>query len=121
MRRRGVISLHEEILDRLLDLPQGQRIIGFRADPVRLSIDICLEGDGLPECAPGTDPYRVDAQPYTQRFSRWAMRGTELEEKINAFIAEVDSPDERDFGYRAVWIAERLRAILDGADKPVGV
>jgi hypothetical protein len=115
IRRRGIVRLDENLLDRLLVLPDGQRIIGFRNDPMRMCIEVGVEGDGLPECQLNAEPQVVDAEPYTVRFSRWAMRGRDLEEMIEALAdlcavkggldAEVD-------------VASDLRAVLAGEYDP---
>lgn len=115
-RRRGVIQLHEEILYRILNLPEGQRIIGFRHDPLRLAIDVCVEGDGLPECPSGTEPYRVNAEPYTVRFSRWAMRGADLEQMVEVIAEELDRSADVDAGAHAA----DLRRVLAGTYDPRG-
>jgi hypothetical protein len=108
-RRRGVFHLHEEILGPLIDLPDGQRIIGFRPDPLRMSIDVCVEGDGLPECPPGTEPYVVNAESYTARFSRWATRGRDLEEMLLELVKGLPADSEA---------AVAIRRILDGTLDP---
>ncbi len=91
MRQRGVFRLNDEVLHNLIDLPEGQRIIGFREDSLRLSIDVCVEGEGLPECAPGSEPYVINAEPYTARFSRWAFRGRDLEEMVEVIAARLEA------------------------------
>lgn len=60
-RRRGVVLIDEIELARSLRLPEGQRILGFQPDHLRASIAVLVEGDGLPECAPGTEPPRINA------------------------------------------------------------
>lgn len=109
VRRRGIFRLDEEILGRIIDLPEGQRIIGFRPDPARLCIDVCIEGEGLPECPPVSEPYVVNAEPYTARFSRWATRGRDLEEMLDVVLRdrEDDNP-----------AAAAIRTILDGSYDP---
>lgn len=111
MRRRGVFRLDVEILASLIDLPAGQRIIGFRSDPLRLSIDVCVEGDGLPVCPPGTDPRVVNAEPYAVRFSRWATRGADLEAMVRV-LAEELLPVESGS------LPDLLLRVLDGSYDP---
>lgn len=112
-RRRGVFRLNDEILHNLIDLPEGQRIIGFREDSLRLSIDVCVEGEGLPECAPGTQPETINAEPYTARFSRWAFRGRDLEEMVRLLAEELSG----NVGDASAYGADLLR-ILDGTYDP---
>lgn len=115
VRRRGIVRLDENLLARLIDLPDGQRIIGFRDDPMRLCIEVGVEGDGLPECPLNAEPQVVDAEPYTVRFSRWAMRGRDLEEMIEA-VADLYAVEG---GLDAeVDVASDLRAILAGQYDP---
>lgn len=83
-RNRGVIRLDEEILHHALNMGENQHVIGFRTDPVSLSIDVCIEGDGLPEVIPGTEAPRVGAEPYVSRFGPWTLQGAELAEKVRA-------------------------------------
>jgi hypothetical protein len=107
-RRRGVIQLHDEILGQLLPLPQGQRIIGFHTDLLRLSINVLIEGDGLPECAPGCEPCAVNGEPYWSRASRWALRGRDLEDRVRALLDHPDAAGNP--------LADHLRVVLDGDD-----
>ena len=112
VRRRGVFRLHEEILNRIINVPDGQRIIGFRADPLRLSIDVCVEGEGLPECPPGAEPYVVNADPYlnlTWPAARWATRGCELAEMLTELAKKF--PDDSQ-------TAVSIRKVLDGSLDP---
>lgn len=83
-RNRGIVRLDEEVLHRALDLPENQRVIGFQLNPVALSIDVYIEGDGLPEVPPGCTAPLVDGDSYTTRFGPWTMRGTDLAEKVRA-------------------------------------
>ena len=53
--KRGIWVIDEEELTRLLQLPEGQRVVGVRDDWQRMSILVCVEGDGLPEVTPGTE------------------------------------------------------------------
>ncbi|MCG5464305.1 hypothetical protein MED01_002471 [Micromonospora sp. MED01] len=53
---RAVVRLGEEEFRALLKLPDGMRMIGINANWLALSIDVMIEGDGLPECAPQTEP-----------------------------------------------------------------
>lgn len=87
-RNRGVIRLDEEILHRALDLPENQRVIGFRTDAVSLSIDVCVEGDGLPEVHSGTPALYVGPDPYVSRFGPWMLQGAELAEKVRALAGQ---------------------------------
>lgn len=83
-RNRGIVRLDEETLHRALNLPENQQVIGFRTDPVSLSIDVCVEGEGLPEVLPGCEAPRVDAAPYVSRMGPWMLRGSDLEEAVRA-------------------------------------
>ena len=119
LRRRGVVQLHDEILEQVLRLPEGQRIIGFRCDPARLSIDVCLEGDGLPECAPGHEAPVVNAEPYITVLSRrWAIHGAELAERIEAWAVALERPEVRADVCVGGLVAGRLRDLLAGDFDP---
>lgn len=89
-RNRGIVRLDERTLETALNLPAGQHVIGFRADPMCLSIDVCVEGAGLPEVPPGTEPLYVDGAPYLARVSGWTNRGTDLEEMVRALAKRWD-------------------------------
>lgn len=115
VRRRGVFRLDEEILARIIDLPDGQRIIGFRADSARLCIDVCVEGEGLPECAPAAEPRIVNAGPYVTHFGRWAYRGSDLAEMVEALAELYATKGGFDI---EVEVADDLRSIMAGKYDP---
>lgn len=53
--KRGIWILDEEDIAKLIKLPEGQRVIGVREDWRRLSIQVGIEGEGLPEVEPGIE------------------------------------------------------------------
>lgn len=63
VRRRGVILLDEQELAYALRLPDEWRLIGFEPKPIRLSIAVHVEGDGLPECPLGAEAPFVAGGP----------------------------------------------------------
>ncbi len=111
VRRRGIFRIDEQTLADLINLPEGQRVIGFRTDPAQLCIDVCVEGDGLPECPPMAEPKVVNAERYVSRFSQWAFRGRDLEEMVDVLISEME-PVERGS------LPDVLRRTLDGNFDP---
>jgi hypothetical protein len=114
-RHRGVFRLDENILARLIDLPAGQCVIGFRENPVMLSIDVHVEGDGLPVCAPGMEPPVVNVDEYvTWPAALWAFRGRELAEMVEVIAARLDGSADVDSGS----YASDLRRILSGDYDP---
>lgn len=115
MRNRGVFRIGEDILERLIDLPKGQRIIGFRTDPMRLCIDFHLEGDGLPETHPLAEPPIVNTEDYvTVEGARWAARGGELAEMVQAIVDRCDTLSDS----TPSMVVEALRATLAGTYDP---
>jgi hypothetical protein len=54
--RRGIWVLDEDDIAKLIGLPKGQRVIGVHEDWQRLLILVAVEGEGLPEVVPGSDP-----------------------------------------------------------------
>ncbi len=111
VRRRGVFRIDEQMLADLINLPEGQRVIGFRTDPARLCIDVYVEGEGLPECPPMAEPQIVNAEPYIERFSQWGFRGRDLEEMVNVLISEME-PVERGS------LPDLLRRTMEGTYDP---
>jgi hypothetical protein len=53
---RGVWRIDEEQIARALHLPPGQRVTSIQADWPTLSIDVMIEGEGLPEVEPAMEP-----------------------------------------------------------------
>lgn len=58
-RHRAAIMIPEGRLVDLIRLPPGQRVIGFHADVMTLSLAVHLEGEGLPETPEGSEPRRI--------------------------------------------------------------
>ncbi|GAA0528641.1 hypothetical protein GCM10010172_06540 [Paractinoplanes ferrugineus] len=56
MKHRGIYRIDEEQLARLLKLPAGQHVTSVTTSFERLSVLIMVEGEGLPEVHPGTEP-----------------------------------------------------------------
>lgn len=114
-RNRGVFRLGEDILTQLIDLPAGQRIIGFRDNPMMLAIDVHIEGDGLPECVPASEPPIVNTDEYvTWPAVRWATRGKDLAEMVEVIAAQLDASADVDAGS----YAQDLRRIVAGDYDP---
>ncbi len=110
-RRRGVFTLDEGMLARALRLPDGQRVIGFRTEPARLAIDVCVEGEGLPLCPPNTEPKRINGGDYTQMISQWALHGGELEDMVRVLLDEMEP-------HVPGSLADLLQRTLDGTYDP---
>lgn len=110
VRRRGIVRLDENVLCELIRLPEGQRIIGFRPDFARLCIDVCVEGDGLPEVITSGEAPVVSVDPYLTAYSLWAGRGPELAEMVQVLV------DEHLPGDNA--IIDLLAQTLDGTYDP---
>lgn len=113
-RHRGVFRLDENILDQLIDLPAGQRIIGFRGNPLALSIEVHVEGAGLPACAPGTEPPIVNTEEYVTWPAVRCARGRDLAEMVEVIAARLDDSADVDSGSHA----RDLRRILAGDYDP---
>lgn len=52
---RGIWLIDEDDIARLIKLPKGQRVIGVHGDWQCMSIQVGMDGEGLPEVAPGTE------------------------------------------------------------------
>lgn len=80
-----------------------------------MSIDVCVEGDGLPFCAPAAEPPIVNADEYvTWPAVRWAARGRDLAEMVEVIAARLDDSADVDSGS----YAQDLRRILAGDYDP---
>lgn len=55
-RRRGQIVIDRDALHSMLGVPEGMVIVGIYSDPVRPSVQVVVEGDGLAECTPDVEP-----------------------------------------------------------------
>jgi hypothetical protein len=55
-RRRAIVLLSDEIIERILDLPDGLRIVAINADFRRMGVEVMVEGDRLDPVAPATMP-----------------------------------------------------------------
>jgi hypothetical protein len=55
-RNKAIVMLDEQVLAAMFKLPDGIRVVSVRADWERNAIQVMLEGEGLPEVAPGCVP-----------------------------------------------------------------
>jgi hypothetical protein len=114
-RHRGVFRLDENILAQLINLPAGQRIIGFRDNPLALAIDVHIEGDGLPVCPPSAEPPVVNVDDYVNwPAMRWVAHGKDLAEMVEVIAARLDDSADGDAGS----YARDLRRVLAGEYDP---
>lgn len=88
-RRRGVVVLGEEQLERLVRPGPGQRIIGFAPDPIRLAVLVHLEGDGLPEVAPDSFPPEITLLGPVTTYYRLDVTGWTPERAHAAILAQL--------------------------------
>ena len=100
-RHRATIRLDESTLVDLLRLPAGQRVIGFRDDPLTLSIFVHLEGDGLPETPEGGEPSCLNGG--ILRLST-LVYATDPHEIHTGVLAALDDP-----GYLEAWRSRQAR------------
>jgi len=114
-RNRGVFRLGEEILANLIDLPTGQRVIGLRENRMMLAIDVHVEGDGLPVCAPGSEPPIINAEDYvTAEAVRWAARGRDLAEMAKVLAARWGKSGDASMSAASAQLLE----VIDGLHDP---
>ncbi len=108
VRRRGVVRLNEDDIAAMLRLRKGQRVIGMWPNHPAMSIDVGIEGEGLPVVAPGAEAPRVPTGSYVDLRLR-----ERLVRLLDGYSKERYGPD----------LAERIRRVLAGdltplADEP---
>jgi len=115
VRNRGIVRLDEEILAQLIDLTADQRVIGLRENQMMLSIDVHVEGEGLPACAPGSIPEVINTKEYvTVEAIRWATRGRDLAEMAKVLATAWGKSG--DAGLTAA--SAQLLEVIDGLHDP---
>jgi len=103
---RGIWQIDQESIARAVDVPDGQRVIGVRENWPMLSIDVMLEGPGLPEVNEAmVPPYVGRGLPDVDIKRRIAALAHELER-----CADSETDDRVSLAYGAT--AERLRGLL---------
>jgi len=63
--KRAIVSLSEELIWQILDLPENVHLMGVRDNFLQLGIDVMIEGEGLqgiPDHMVGTEPWRLEAR-----------------------------------------------------------
>jgi len=55
-RRRAIIILDDQLIAKILDLPEELKIVAINADSTRLAILVAVEGDTLDPVPPGAEP-----------------------------------------------------------------
>lgn len=114
IRRRGVVRLNEDDVAAMLRLRKGQRVVGMWPNPPANSIDVGIEGEGLPVVEPGMEAPHVPADPYVD---------LRLRQRLVQLLADYD---EERHGHEVSDFAERVRRVLAGdltplADSPLYV
>lgn len=106
VRNRGVWRIDEEDIARAVRLPEGQRVIGVRENWPMLSIDVMIEGSGLPDVQESQIP------PYIGR----GLPDVDLKRRIESLADELEraadelTDDHEAYGYRDS--ADRLRELV---------
>jgi len=70
---RGILPVSHELLEQLIGLKDGIKILGVRTDPFRNMAEILLEGPeeySLPHVAPGAEPPMVEPEAVLQMHER---------------------------------------------------
>lgn len=106
MKRRAMVAIGEEMLTRLLRLPEGQYVYGVSADWRRSSVLIGITGEGLPEVGEAFESPVISPDGYLD---------LELRAKLEALIKRYDN--ERD-GPDAADLAKMLNDTLLGVFDP---
>lgn len=113
VRFRGIYPLPEEVLERFIKLPPGQRIVAFRPDPMRGTIDVLAEGAGLPPVAEACEVPYMDSRWYSYDAPTVANQPPDVQHAT--VLAALEQPRVADFfAYRGRRrILERHRPHLD--------
>lgn len=90
-RRRAIVFIGAETMERMLSLPPGQRVVSVHADWLRDGCGFVVEGEGLEPVEEGIEPPRLGPEGYADPNLR-----AKLEALLERYSEERDGPDAGD-------------------------